>query len=180
MAVNRRLRWGVGGGVQSGETVENHDPQTERADTGDPLCRLMLGVGAGDCRTGGHRKETLDCRAIIPSPASRPAFCAPSLRPLPLRCRRRGVAVCPGEMADGGAGQREGEVDCLGSLRRGGGWGAKGGVRRVEGIERWNHLSFWYVNAERQLGTLVFSSFHPPGSRSPTSCYLYFCPSVCP
>lgn len=39
--------------------------------------------------------------AVIPHLASHPVFAALAPRPLPLRCRRRGVAVCPREMADG-------------------------------------------------------------------------------
>lgn len=45
MAVNEGLRWGVGGGAQSRETAESHDPQTKRANTG---ARLLA-----DARPGG-------------------------------------------------------------------------------------------------------------------------------
>ena len=37
MAVNGVFGWRVGGVTQSGETVENHDPQIERADSGVPV-----------------------------------------------------------------------------------------------------------------------------------------------
>ena len=63
-------------------------------------------------------RETLDCLAITPSPATQPASAAPSPRPLLFRCRRRGVAVW--EKWRTGAGRREGGVECLGSLRGGG------------------------------------------------------------
>ena len=56
-------------------------------------------------------------------------------------------------------------------------WGGTGEVRRIDGIERWNHLLFWYVTAKRQLFGLVLGLFHPPGSN--VSC-LYFYLSVCP
>lgn len=37
MAVIGEFGWGVGGGAQNGETVENHDPQIERSDIGAPI-----------------------------------------------------------------------------------------------------------------------------------------------
>lgn len=39
MAVIRGLVWGegAGGGAQSGETMENHDPESEKADVGSPV-----------------------------------------------------------------------------------------------------------------------------------------------
>lgn len=54
---------------------------------------------------GGHTRETLDCLAITPSPATQPASAAPSPRPLLFRCRRRGVAV----WRNGGRGRGEGK-----------------------------------------------------------------------
>lgn len=36
MAVIGGFGWGVGGGAQNVETVENHDPETERSDLGGP------------------------------------------------------------------------------------------------------------------------------------------------
>lgn len=121
MAVIRGFGWGVGGGAQNGETVENHDPQTERSDIGAPVLQAYARSGAWGLKDGWSWEE--DTRLFGSNPSSRvpSSFCCTLAPPPPASVQEKGCG-CVSRRNGGraGRGKRKEGLSAWGACAAGG------------------------------------------------------------